>query len=208
MTDVITSRAYVPTKSILICDQHPLTRRALTEQLAASGSHLQVLSAVHDAAAVVDAFTARPTDVVLIGVRGGVPSGPLAVDALLAEHPTAPIVVFGAAVDSSLLAESILRGAQGFMLWDISNPLGSRAIFTQPPRAAGHRPPPPPKALTELEHRVLRGMSLGQTNEAIGRQLSVPEQMVKTRCRIIFGKLGARDRAHAVALGLRGGLLN
>ena len=50
-------------------------------------------------------------------------------------------------------------------------------------------------------------MGLGHTNREIGRKLSLSEDIVKTRSRTIFGKLGARDRAHAVALGLRYGLL-
>ncbi|MGS0684557.1 response regulator transcription factor [Nakamurella sp. GG22] len=201
-------RASAPARTVLLCDQHPVTRRVLTEQLAASGSHLQVVSAVRDAAAVVDAFTAHPTDVVLIGIRGGAPSGPRAVDALLTEHPTAPVIVYGTAADSRLLAESIHRGAQGLMLWDITPPSSGRAIRTESPRTAAHRSAPPTRPLTALEHRVLRGMSLGHSNYEIGRRLSLPEQRVKTRCHIILGKLGARDRAHAVALGLRDGLLN
>lgn len=62
------------------------------------------------------------------------------------------------------------------------------------------RPPPGENVpgLSEREHQVLVGISDGQTNAAIGRDLHVSEDTVKTHARRLFEKLGARDRAHAV----------
>ena len=50
-------------------------------------------------------------------------------------------------------------------------------------------------------------MSRGQSNRHIGRELVLSEDTVKANARRMFHKLGARDRAHAVALGLRTGLV-
>ena len=61
--------------------------------------------------------------------------------------------------------------------------------------------------LTERELQVLRGMSGGRSNGEIGRELYLSEDTIKTHARRLFGKLGARDRAHAVLLGLRHNLL-
>lgn len=61
--------------------------------------------------------------------------------------------------------------------------------------------------LTERELQVLRGMADGQSNAEIGRELFVSEDTVKTHARRLFRKLGARDRAHAVAAGFRAGLV-
>lgn len=61
--------------------------------------------------------------------------------------------------------------------------------------------------LTERELQVLRGMADGQSNAEIGRDLFVSEDTVKTHARRLFRKLGARDRAHAVAAGFRAGLV-
>ena len=57
-------------------------------------------------------------------------------------------------------------------------------------------------ALTERELQVLRGMADGKSNAEIGRELFVSEDTVKTHARRLFRKLGARDRAHAVAAAL------
>jgi DNA-binding NarL/FixJ family response regulator len=66
---------------------------------------------------------------------------------------------------------------------------------------------PRPPSLTERELQVLRGMADGKSNAEIGRELFVSEDTVKTHARRLFRKLGARDRAHAVASGFRTGLV-
>jgi DNA-binding NarL/FixJ family response regulator len=71
--------------------------------------------------------------------------------------------------------------------------------------------PEPPRRrvdLTERELQVLRGMSDGKSNAEIGRDLFVSEDTVKTHARRLFRKLGARDRAHAVASAFRAGLVS
>jgi DNA-binding NarL/FixJ family response regulator len=62
-------------------------------------------------------------------------------------------------------------------------------------------------ALTERELQVLHGMADGKSNAEIGRDLFVSEDTVKTHARRLYRKLGARDRAHAVAAGFRAGLV-
>lgn len=73
--------------------------------------------------------------------------------------------------------------------------------------APGSRPSRPPVGLTERELQVLLGMAEGKSNAEIGRELFVSEDTVKTHARRLFRKLGARDRAHAVAAGFRAGLV-
>jgi DNA-binding NarL/FixJ family response regulator len=61
--------------------------------------------------------------------------------------------------------------------------------------------------LTDREVQVLVGMSHGKSNAEIGRELHLSEDTVKTHNRRMFRKLGAKDRAHAVDLGWRAGVL-
>lgn len=80
------------------------------------------------------------------------------------------------------------------------------------PATAGQRPAPARGGrsaigLTERELQVLLGMAEGKSNAEIGRELFVSEDTVKTHARRLFRKLGARDRAHAVAAGFRAGLV-
>jgi DNA-binding NarL/FixJ family response regulator len=73
-------------------------------------------------------------------------------------------------------------------------------VLTEPPRRRVE--------LTERELQVLRGMADGKSNAEIGRDLFVSEDTVKTHARRLFRKLGARDRAHAVASAFRAGLVS
>ncbi|AGL14524.1 helix-turn-helix transcriptional regulator [Actinoplanes sp. N902-109] len=75
------------------------------------------------------------------------------------------------------------------------------------PRAGEAAPTGRRLTLTERELQVLRGMADGKSNAEIGRELFVSEDTVKTHARRLFRKLGARDRAHAVAAGFRAGLV-
>lgn len=61
--------------------------------------------------------------------------------------------------------------------------------------------------LTARELQVLSGMSNGMTNNEIGKELFLSEDTVKTHARRLFAKLGAKDRAGAVAIGFRRGYI-
>jgi DNA-binding NarL/FixJ family response regulator len=86
----------------------------------------------------------------------------------------------------------------------------SREPMVPAQRADLSRDPGEPRRplLTERELQVLRGMADGKSNAEIGRELYVSEDTVKTHARRLFRKLGARDRAHAVAAGFRAGLVS
>ena len=54
---------------------------------------------------------------------------------------------------------------------------------------------------------ILRRASKGATNREIGMATGRTEVAVKKRLQVIFQKLGAVDRAHAVAEAIRRGLI-
>ena len=61
--------------------------------------------------------------------------------------------------------------------------------------------------LSDREMDVLLGMTEGLSNAEIAAELVLAEDTVKTHARRLFRKLGAGDRADAVARGFRQGLL-
>ncbi len=81
-------------------------------------------------------------------------------------------------------------------------PIGSMPMG-QVPRPNGERP----IQLTQRELEVLSGMSQGRSNARIGADLFLSEDTVKTHARRLFRKLEAADRAQAVAIGLRRGMI-
>ncbi|MGH8791244.1 MAG: LuxR C-terminal-related transcriptional regulator [Stackebrandtia sp.] len=62
--------------------------------------------------------------------------------------------------------------------------------------------------LTRREREVLHAMSRGKADVQIGAELRVSQTAVNKHVRALVRKLGARDRAHAVGLGFRAGLLD
>jgi DNA-binding NarL/FixJ family response regulator len=60
---------------------------------------------------------------------------------------------------------------------------------------------------TTREIQVLQLISDGLVNREIGQRLFLSEETVKSHVRHLLAKLQARSRAHAVAVGLRRGLI-
>jgi DNA-binding NarL/FixJ family response regulator len=59
-------------------------------------------------------------------------------------------------------------------------------------------------SISAREADVLTGLCLGLTSAAIGHRLDISEAGVKSRLKKLYAALGARDRAHAVALATTG----
>jgi DNA-binding NarL/FixJ family response regulator len=119
------------------------------------------------------------------------------------------------AEDLDGVALAVSAGARGFVHKDASrtelratvaqalaDPTWRLAPRRLRPAEVGSAP-----SLTAREIQVLEGMSHGRSNAEIGRDLFLSEDTVKTHARRLFKKLGASDRAHAVAIGFRWGLV-
>ena len=67
---------------------------------------------------------------------------------------------------------------------------------------------PQPSPLSAREREIMKRVALGQDGPEIARDLVVSPATVRTHIGNAIRKLGARSRAHAIALALRGGLLD
>ncbi|HEX2011795.1 MAG TPA: helix-turn-helix transcriptional regulator [Roseateles sp.] len=75
-----------------------------------------------------------------------------------------------------------------------------RASGGAPPRVAAELPAPlPPAGLTGRECQVLHGLREGHSNQRIAEDLAISALTVKNHVQRILRKLGASNRAHAVA---------
>jgi DNA-binding NarL/FixJ family response regulator len=161
-------------------------------------------------------------DLVLMDVRMPGLGGLEATRRLVAQYPGAKVIMLTAADDRDQVAAAVSHGARGYLLKDVSHEELCAAVahaldgadLVEPSlrRAlAGRgdtRTVPPGAALTERELQVLTGMSQGKSNAQIGRDLYLSEDTIKTHARRLFRKLGVNDRAQAVALGFRRGLVS
>jgi len=62
--------------------------------------------------------------------------------------------------------------------------------------------------LTNRERQILSYIAEGNSNKQIARILSISEQTIKNHVSAIMRKLNANDRAHAVVLAIRRGLIS
>jgi len=208
MTQVANAPLRLAVKTVLIYDERSDARHALTAVVRTLPTVVDV-SCVSDPNSLVMSYAAHPADLVMIGIQHPRPAGVDAVKRLLARFPTAAVIVFGTVDDGPSLSRAIASGADGLMMWDPDQSgLVMRMRSLAVPRFGPNgRAPLAAERPTERELQILRGMSQGHSNREIGRDLFVSEDTVKAHARRLFHRLGARDRAHAVALGLRNGLV-
>ena len=157
---------------------------------------------------------AEQPDLVLLDVRMPGIGGVETARRILTASPQAGVIMMTMAEDVEGVARAVNAGARGYLVKDASREELSTMVSQALADAAARRlPRPGPEAphgvpaLTEREMQVLRGMSRGRSNAEIGRELYLSEDTIKTHARRLFRKLGAADRAQAVALGFRWGLV-
>ncbi|MDP9398386.1 MAG: response regulator transcription factor [Actinomycetota bacterium] len=199
--------------TVLVCDDSPLARESLRRALAAvPGVERVVLAASGEEA--LARYRSDSPELVLMDVRMPGLGGLEATRRLVTTHPQANIVLITTAEDVDGVARAVAAGARGYLVKDASREelaasvgyalaaSSRRNAGSVRPAAGGTLP-----ALTQREMQVLTGMSRGRSNAEIGRELYLSEDTVKTHARRLFRKLGAADRAQAVAVGFRWGLV-
>ncbi len=201
--------------TVLVCDDSALVRETLHRALVTVPGVTRVVDAASGEEALARWPVERPS-LVLMDVRMPGIGGVEATRRLISRHPDAVVVMVTVAEDAEGVARAVVGGARGYVVKDatreemaatvvhaLSDALWRRSAPT--PRAAEGSAPAP--ALTERELQVLTGMSRGRSNGEIGKELFLSEDTVKTHARRLFRKLGAADRAQAVAVGFRWGLV-
>lgn len=193
----------------LVCDERRSVRELLLKAMSAVES-MDSIETVASGEELLARYGREPADIVLVGTQRALTSGVEAVRQLLTAHADAAVVVFGSPDDTPSITAAISAGARGFLRWDATRPELLMAISdtmvggapqTGRPGADGG------PSLTDRELQVLQGMSRGRSNGEIGEELFLSEDTIKTHARRLFKKLGARDRAHAVAVGFRHGFV-
>jgi DNA-binding NarL/FixJ family response regulator len=199
--------------TVLVCDDSPTTREVLRRAVAAVPGVRRVVGASSGEEVLTRWPVERPS-LVLMDVRMPGIGGVEATRRLLGRHPDASVIMLTVAEDADGVARAVAAGARGYVVKDadaqeltaavthgIAGVGGGTGVLERRPEA--RRVP----SLTERELQVLTGMSRGGSNGEIGRELFLSEDTVKTHARRLFRKLGAADRAQAVAIGYRAGLV-
>jgi DNA-binding NarL/FixJ family response regulator len=198
--------------TVLVCDDSPTTREVLRRAVAAVPGVTRVVGASSGEEVLTRWPVERPS-LVLMDVRMPGIGGVEATRRLLGRHSEASVIMLTVAEDADGVARAVAAGARGYVVKDADLAELTAAVthgIAGIGRGAGQDRHPEARrvpALTERELQVLTGMSRGGSNSEIGRELFLSEDTVKTHARRLFRKLGAADRAQAVAIGYRAGLV-
>jgi DNA-binding NarL/FixJ family response regulator len=209
--------------SVLLVDDHPVVIEGLRKLLAAAGDITVVGEARDAAGAIEQARTLRP-DVILLDLRMPGATGVQATRRLREQDADTAVIILTSYGDQAYVRQALEAGADGYLLKSTppdhlvaairASARGRRALspelldgvlreFGGLAREATRRD----AALSPEDCDILRKASQGATNREIGVAMGRSEIAIKKRLQVIFSKLGAVDRAHAVAEAIRRGLI-
>lgn len=203
-----------PQIRILIADDHPVVREGLRGLIAVQPDIVVVGEASNGREAIQQFRIHRP-DITLMDLQMPEMNGVDTVSSIRAEFPAAKIIMLTTYAGDVQIFRALKAGAQGYLLKAVMHeelPDNIRAVYAgrkvmASEAAAQVAEHSGEEALTPKELEVLRLIAAGNANKEIGTQLSISEESVKSRVKNILDKLGARDRTHAVTVGLKRGII-
>ncbi len=204
---------------VLIVDDHPIVHDGVSAVLRAE-TDIRVTGSAGTTSQALEQIGADPPDVVLLDLRLPGEDGLDGVRRIAALDPAVRVIMFTAYDADEHVFAAIRAGAKGYVLKGSPAQDLVRAIrqvhagdsYLSPAigaKLARHVSAPRSMKglLTPRELAVLRLVAAGQSNQQIAESLGITERTVKFHVTSIFNKLGADNRAQAVALAGRRGLL-
>lgn len=200
---------------ILSVDDHPLLREGIAA-LIGNQTDMELVAEAGTGREALECFRKYRPDITLMDLQMPEMSGIDAMSAIRNEFPEAFIIVLTTHAGDVQVSRAIKAGARAYLL---KSSVRKELLETIRAVHAGQRRVSPELAaeiaehaadcaLTPREVQVLRMIAGGNANKEIGAQLSLTEETVKAHVRNILGKLGANDRTHAVAIGVKRGIIN
>ncbi|MFJ7195473.1 MULTISPECIES: response regulator [unclassified Streptomyces] len=205
--------------TLVVVDDHPVVRDGLRGMFD-SAPDFEVLGEASNGVEGVDLAVRLDPDVVLMDLRMPGGGGVAAIAELTRRGARSKVLVLTTYDTDSDTLPAIEAGATGYLLKDapreelftavraaadgrtvLSPAVASRLISRVRTPAAGS------EALSAREREVLELVAKGTSNREIAAELFISEATVKTHLTHVFAKLGAKDRAAAVAIGYDRGIL-
>lgn len=210
---------------VVIADDQRVVREGLALMLDLLEG-IEAVGAAADGEEALALVASERPDVVLMDLRMPRLDGVEATRRLAAAHPEVGVVALTTYADDETVVAAVRAGARGYLTKDA----GAEQIRAAVERVAGGEaaldpavqahlvaavaaeedgaaaPPPLPDGLTPREAEVLGLVAAGLSNAEIAARLVVSAATVKSHVNHLFAKIGARDRAQAVAYAYRNGL--
>ena len=198
---------------ILAVDDHALLRKGLAAVVNAEPD-MKLVAEASNGEEAVEKFRIHRPDVTLMDLQMPGLNGIEATIRILSEFPDARIIVLTTYNGDAQVLRALRAGARAYLLKGHDRELIEtiHAVFK------GQKRIPPEVAaelaehatddeLSEREIEVLQLIAVGNSNKQIADLLFLAEATMKSRVTNIFSKLGASDRAHAVTIALKRGII-
>lgn len=207
---------------ILIVDDHPVTRDGLRTALSTS-TDIEIVGEASTGEQAIDLVATEKPDVVFMDVRMPGMGGIEATRVLRANDPDTKVILFTVDETRTAISEAIQAGVSGYLLKDSSaEELISAARLAMEGKAVIHpkltmafieevnlvERTPTEASLSKRETEILQRVAFGATTKVVADELGISPHTVKTHLERIFEKLGANDRAQAVAIAIRKGMVD
>lgn len=200
---------------VLSVDDHPLLREAVAA-LVASHSDITLVAEASNGREAVDQFRIHRPDVTLMDLQMPEMDGLDALITIRGEFPGARIIVLTTYAGDVQVLRALKAGARAYLLKSLVRKdlveiirLVHAGEMQIPPEVAKEiAEHAADDALSSREIEVLSLISGGNANKEIAGKLSITEETVKGHMKSIFTKLGVHDRAHAVTIGVKRGIIN
>jgi len=199
---------------ILAVDDHPLLRKGIAALVNAEPD-MKLVAEASNGHEAIEMFRQHRPDVTLMDLQMPDLNGTETIVRIQSDFPDARIVVLTTYTGDAQVLRALRAGARGYIL---KGHVHRELLDTIRAVHAGQKRIPPDvaaelaghatdDALSAREIDVLRLIGAGNSNKLIADQLSIGEATVKSHVTNILSKLGANDRAHAVTIGLKRGII-
>ena len=209
--------------SVLLVDDHPVVVEGIRRVLETS-EDISVAGVANDASSALEQARALKPDVILLDLRMPGASGVQATRRLREQDVRSAVIILTSYGDQAYVRQALEAGADGYLLKSTppdqlisairSAVRGRRQLsrelldaVLEDFRGRAREQPRRDADLSDEDREILKLAAQGLTNREIGRELGRSEIAIKKRLQVIFAKLGAIDRAHAVAESIRRGLI-
>lgn len=208
---------------VMLIDDHPVVRGGI-RSLLSEYSDIEVVGESDGGQEVTKTVTEARPDIILLDIRLAEQNGLKLASQFKQSHPELRIIVLTSHDDKDYLLQAMQVGVNGYLLKNASSEFLAQAIRDVYNGKRCLSPAMGVKALEQLgvsyqasmkmqlglseeELHVIKLIADGETSQGLSRTLYISERSVKRKTQVILEKLGANNRAQAVAVAYKRGLL-
>lgn len=200
--------------TVMIVDDHAIFRMGLASLLGTAKDLIVAGDAGDGETAVKTALKIRPDVVIMDLLMPGL-DGAESTRRLLAEWPEAKIIILTTYDSANGIGQALDAGAKGAIvkkaelddLLEAIRAVAAGDTFISPEIAQVLKSSPATAPLSPRQTDVLELVTLGLSNEDIAYKLGISAPVVRDYLKATFAKIGAANRAEAVAIAMRKHLL-